>query len=1039
MLDIFRSKVGSAGRRGGQGGSPKPISLLACSVSALALIPTDASAQAPGLIDVCAGLGVRLPQLQSVGAVTPGLPLGLNTVLDGLVNGLNQNVVAPLSDVTLRVGVLDANGNLASVASPGGCNLRASTLSLDASRGVAIGAGRVSGLGNLTAIAPSAGAVSAVAIGDGAVTAVGSHDALALGNGAAVTGGGGIALGLRGRVEGDDGMAMGTDAAATSPGAVALGARSTATVAGAVALGAGTIANRVALGGGSEAFTGTIVTSTSGAVSVGAVGAERQITNVAGGTLPTDAVNLRQLASVGGNLAASLGGGAAFDPTTGRYTPPTFTVQGTGYATVSGAIGALDGRIGANAAAITTLGTDLGSLRSGLDGGTIGLVRQDPASRTLTVGAGTDGTTLNIAGTAGNRRVTGLSAGLGASDAVTLAQLDAAVTVFGSGLASRPVAATNESGRLPAAATGTDALALGFGTTAAAAHSVALGNGSVAAEAGTVSVGTSGAERRIVHVSAGTLAVGSADAVTGGQLFATNQQLAQQGADTARVSVALGHLGTAVAASLGGGSRYDAMAGTWSAPDYRIRGSSYADVGSALGAVDLALVRTASGLDAVAQQVASLQSSSVGGATGGGTGLVQQPAPGAPVAIGRGTGGSSVDVSGTEGPRRISGVASGVAPSDAATVGQLGQTAQAFEARLKDFPVRGNNSRGAAAPSASGRDAYASGYGAAASGTGSVAVGSDATAHGLETTGLGTDSAATADRSTAIGARSVASGTDSAAFGQGSLAAAMGATAIGTGSQATWEGATAIGTGARAVADPTTAVGYQALAGGNEASAFGAYASATGDDSTALGRSATASAAGATAVGVGASAQGADSLSLGRGARASQANAIAIGAGVATTRAGQVAVGSERSTYTLAGLGTAASRAAQTGATRFVTADANGNLALAESGPANLAGLQNQIGALGAQINGLGQYAAASRREARQGIAAAMASTAASMPSQPGRTTWALNGATFRGEWAGGLALAHRLDTSIPIALTAGYSYSQSSSQGVRAGLAGEF
>jgi len=89
--------------------------------------------------------------------------------------------------------------------------------------------------------------------------------------------------------------------------------------------------------------------------------------------------------------------------------------------------------------------------------------------------------------------------------------------------------------------------------------------------------------------------------------------------------------------------------------------------------------------------------------------------------------------------------------------------------------------------------------------------------------------------------------------------------------------------------------------------------------------------------------------------------------------------------------------------------------------------------------NALGQAVARSNREARQGIAAAMAMTSASMPSMPGRTSWTVNGATFRGEWAGGIAMAHRLDAPIPIAVTAGFSYSEASRQGARVGLAGEF
>ena len=93
-----------------------------------------------------------------------------------------------------------------------------------------------------------------------------------------------------------------------------------ASAANALAIGAGSTANRAGLAGAAEAFSGTDVAPTQGALSIGAAGAERQITNVAGGTQASDAVNASQLSAVGSNLANSLGGGAAFDPTTGAYT-----------------------------------------------------------------------------------------------------------------------------------------------------------------------------------------------------------------------------------------------------------------------------------------------------------------------------------------------------------------------------------------------------------------------------------------------------------------------------------------------------------------------------------------------------------------------------------------------------------------------------------------------------------------------------------------------------------------------------------------------
>ena len=269
-----------------------------------------------------------------------------------------------------------------------------------------------------------------------------------------------------------------------------------------------------------------------------------------------------------------------------------------------------------------------------------------------------------------------------------------------------------------------------------------------------------------------------------------------------------------------------------------------------------------------------------------------------------------------------------------------------------------------------------------------------------------------------------ASGADAVAGGFGAVASGTQTTAIGTRAQATQAGAVAIGANAVASADPTTAVGFAAAATGNEASAFGAFANASGDNSTALGRSANASGANSVAVGVGASAQ--------------QANSVAVGTGAATTRANQVAIGTAGQTYTLAGVTSAQSLAAQTGGTGFVTTDAAGNLAATGIGPSSIAALDGRVGSLEARLGGLSQYAYQTRREARQGIATALALSTAPLPSAPGRLTYVLNGATFRGEFAAGGAIAYRLDTNAPLAITAGVSGSGGGNVGVRFGVMGE-
>lgn len=97
---------------------------------------------------------------------------------------------------------------------------------------------------------------------------------------------------------GAESVAIGPQAVSQGAGSIAVGNGSLATAANGVALGAGATADRGGMAGGQELFSNTAVASTQGAVSVGSAGNERQITNVAGGTQATDAVNVRQLQAV---------------------------------------------------------------------------------------------------------------------------------------------------------------------------------------------------------------------------------------------------------------------------------------------------------------------------------------------------------------------------------------------------------------------------------------------------------------------------------------------------------------------------------------------------------------------------------------------------------------------------------------------------------------------------------------------------------------------------------------------------------------------
>jgi autotransporter adhesin len=94
---------------------------------------------------------------------------------------------------------------------------------------------------------------------------------------------------------GIESVAIGPQAVSRGTGAVALGNGTQANSSNGVALGAGAVADRGGMNGQREAFSNVEVQSAQGAVSVGNAGSERQITNVAGGTEATDAVNVRQL------------------------------------------------------------------------------------------------------------------------------------------------------------------------------------------------------------------------------------------------------------------------------------------------------------------------------------------------------------------------------------------------------------------------------------------------------------------------------------------------------------------------------------------------------------------------------------------------------------------------------------------------------------------------------------------------------------------------------------------------------------------------
>lgn len=97
------------------------------------------------------------------------------------------------------------------------------------------------------------------------------------------------------------------------------------------------------------------------------------------------------------------------------------------------------------------------------------------------------------------------------------------------------------------------------------------------------------------------------------------------------------------------------------------------------------------------------------------------------------------------------------------------------------------------------------------------------------------------------------------------------------------------------------------------------------------------------------------------------------------------------------------------------------------------------IGALQADVSDLFDLRNRDRRDMKQGIASAVAMASAPMPSAPGRLSYAVNGAVFRGEYALGASLMYRIPANVPVAVSAAFSLAGGKNNAARLGVAGEF
>jgi YadA-like protein/trimeric autotransporter adhesin len=293
-----------------------------------------------------------------------------------------------------------------------------------------------------------------------------------------------------------------------------------------------------------------------------------------------------------------------------------------------------------------------------------------------------------------------------------------------------------------------------------------------------------------------------------------------------------------------------------------------------------------------------------------------------------------------------------------------------------------------------------------------------------------TPGTAVGDGASADGSRAnFACGTNATATGvsSGNTATGNDADARGnnSGNTATGEGALANGDGSG-----NTATGNQAHADGNNsvniATGFHANASGTGSGNFAMGFNADAHGNGTNnvAIGTAAFATGANSSALGNGAKATFDNSTAIGNGATATRANQQMFGTASNTYTMAGINTTASRAAQAGPTSIVTSDNAGNLATRSLADLGLAS-QSDISALNGRINDV-------NREARGGIALALAASGLQFDTRPGKVSLSGGYGNFKGQSGFAVGLGYAVSESMRF--NAAFTAAQQGDIGARVG-----
>jgi len=575
-------------------------------------------------------------------------------------------------------------------------------------------------------------AQGSVVIGDGSRLANGNaHHAIVIGSGARSGGyDAGIAIGQNAVTDGHGkAVALGANANAGQSNAVALGAGSVTSASNQVSVGNDTLKRRIV-----NVADGTLSTTSSEAVTGKQLHATNQSIASATGTANAAKTAADQAATKAGQALARLDGSRIAIGTGATATGTNSTAIGNaadasgGY---SNALGFQASSAGSNAVAMGTLASADGSSavalgnRARTEGGDNGVAignaalaynndglalgnnaRSGVNAAGERVAASNGGVALGTGSRSGNGGVaSGLRASATGDRAVAIGNDAKADVIHATALGYQAAATANQATALGrgSVASARFATSVGnlseataessaaFGDRALANHtgSVALGSSSTTSGSNQVSVGNATLKRRIVNVADGTLSTSSAEAVTGKQLHATNQNVtavtqaatAAQ-ADATRALTALASTTTAVGQGASAGSNAVAVGHSAKAEGSHSNAFGYQASAGGANAVSAGTLAGAAADSSVALGNRAAVDATSSGAIALGTNAKVNAQAGNSVALGAGsvaTGANQVSVGSATVKRNIVNVADGTlstTSAEAVTGRQLHATNQ---------------------------------------------------------------------------------------------------------------------------------------------------------------------------------------------------------------------------------------------------------------------------------------------------------------------------------------------------------------------------